>query len=56
LETWTAAPGLRDLEQQLSVRSRVAESRNYPIVAIHLDREAQPAQLPPHGEIPRHQD
>ena len=55
LKAWAPARSLRDLEQQLSVRCRIAESRYDAIVAVYLDREAQPAQLPPHGEVPRHQ-
>jgi ribosomal protein L28 len=56
LEARTAARGLRHLEQQLPIRWRIAESGYHPVVAVDLDRKAQPTQLPPHGEIPRHQD
>jgi hypothetical protein len=56
LKPRTPARGLGDLEQQLSVRRCVTKSVHDAIVAIHLDRQAQPPQLPPHREIPRHQD
>ena len=39
-------------EKKLTIRVRIAESANYPIVAIHFHRKAQAVQLPPQGKIP----
>ncbi len=55
LESRTSARRFGDLEQQRAVRGRVAKPVHYAIVAVHLNCQAQPSQLPPHREIPRHQ-
>lgn len=52
----TVVSGLGDLEQQLSISRCVAECSHHAVVAVDLDREVEPAQLPPQREIPRDQD
>src|SRR3954467_10019254 len=56
LEPRTSARCLGDLEQQLSVGSRIAQSSYDAVVAIQLDGETEAAKLPPNREVPRHQE
>src|SRR5438874_2093681 len=55
LQTGTATRSLTNLEQQLAIRSGVAERADNTVVAVHLDSEAKTSQQPPQRKIPRHQ-
>src|SRR2546423_8211474 len=55
LDAGSAGCGLCNLEQRLAVGVGIAECGDDAIVAIELDRQVQPPQLPPEREVPGHQ-
>src|SRR5688500_5879051 len=56
LQPWSAASRFRDSKEQTAIRVRITERCYHAVVAVQLDGEAQTTQLPPEGEVPRHQD
>src|SRR5206468_1016240 len=55
LETRASACCFRDLQQQLAVCRGIAEFGDHAIVAVHLDGKAETPHLPPHREVPWHE-
>ena len=52
LEPGPAARGFRNLEEKLTICACIPEGRHDAIVAIHLDRQPKPIQLPPKRQVP----
>src|SRR5687768_16679828 len=55
LQPWPSASRFRDSKEQTAIRVWITECGDDAIVAIQLDRETEASQLPPEGEVPRHQ-